>query len=288
MIFGFIAKHRGIWPVRWMCEMLDVSRGGFYDWVKRPPSARSREDAKLQAQVRTSFVASDETYGARRVWRDLVAWGYPCGLHRIERLMGSAGLKARRARRRRPADVGARQTHAIAENLLDRQFEASGPNLKWVADFTYLWTHEGWLFVAVVIDLYSRRVVGWSSNARMTAQLVSDALLTAIWRRGAPKSLIHHSDRGSQYTSEGLQGLLAEHGIECSMSRSGDCWDNAVAESFFSTMKVERTDHKMYSTRDQAKADVFDYIEKFYNPRRRHSTLGYVSPVEFEQMAVVA
>lgn len=288
MIFGFIAKHRAVWPVRWMCEMLDVSRGGFYEWLKRPESPRSREDARLLVQARMSFAASDETYGTRRVWRDLLAWGFPCGLHRIERLMSSAGLKARRARRRRPTDAGQRPEHVIADNVLDRQFEASGPNLKWVADFTYLWTHEGWLFVAVVIDLFSRRVVGWSSHSRMTAQLVIDALLTAIWRRGMPHSLLHHSDRGSQYTSEGLQGLLAQYGIECSMSRSGNCWDNAVAESFFSTMKVERTDHKLYSTRDQAKADVFDYIERFYNPQRRHSTLGYVSPIEFEQMALVA
>ena len=287
-MFGFIAKHRGVWPVRWMCEMLDVSHGGFYEWLKRAESQHTRDDARLLGHVRTSFAASDETYGARRIWRDLRGWGFGCGLHRIERLMSSAGLKARRARRRRPTDAGPRIEHTIAANVLDRQFDAIGPNRKWTADFTYLWTHEGWLFVAVVIDLFSRRIVGWSSNARMTADLVMDALMSAIWRRGTPNALMHHSDRGSQYTSERFQALLAEHGIECSMSRLGNCWDNAVAESFFSTMKVERTDHKMYSTRDQAKADVFDYIERFYNARRRHSTLGYVSPIDFEQMAAVA
>jgi len=281
-----MAKHRGIWPVRWMCEMLDVSPSGFYEWLKRPVSRRDREDNRLLVQVRASFSGSDETYGARRVWRDLLAWGERCGLHRIERLMSSAGLKARRAQRRKPYDAGSR--HTIAANLLDRQFEAAGPNLKWAADFTYLWTHEGWLFVAVVIDLFSRRVVGWSAQPHMTARLVMDALMTAIWRRGNPRALLHHSDQGSQYSSEHFQDLLAEHGITCSMSRSGNCWDNAVIESFFSSLKTERTDHKQYLTRDQARADVFDYIERFYNPRRRHSTLGYISPIDFERQANMA
>ena len=248
MRFQFIAKHRGLWAVRWMCEMLDVSVSGFYEQLKRPQSQRARTDAQLLGHIRASFAASDETYGARRVWRDVLAWGFQCGLHRIERLMRSAGLKARRARRRRPFDAGQRSEHRIAGNVLDRQFEACGPNLKWVADFTYLWTHEGWLFVAVVLDLFSRRVVGWASNAHMSAQLVMDALMTAIWRRGAPQSLLHHSDQGSQYTSERFQDLLKEHGIECSMSRTGNCWDNAVMESFLSSLKTERTDHKQYLT----------------------------------------
>jgi putative transposase len=195
--------------VRWLCEMLDVSRGGFYEWLHRAESQHTRDDARLLGHVRTSFAASDETYGARRIWRDLRAWGFTCGLHRVERLMSSAGLKARRARRRRPTDVGPRIEHSIAGNVLDRQFEASGPNLKWTADFTYLWTHEGWLFVAVVIDLFSRRIVGWSSNARMTADLVMDALMTAVWRRGTPRALMHHSDRGSQ---PGLN-LSSQHGF---------------------------------------------------------------------------
>jgi putative transposase len=169
---------------------------------------------------------------------------------------------------------------------MDRAFVAEAPNQKWVADFSYLWTSEGWLYVAVVIDLYSRRVVGWSMQPRMTAELVTDAMMMAVWRR-RPKAteLLHHSDQGSQYTSEAFQGLLEEHGIQCSMSRSGNCWDNAAMESFFSTLKTERSSHRRYRTRDQAKADVFDYIERFYNPRRRHSTLGYVSPVEFEKLA---
>jgi putative transposase len=288
MIFGFMAKHRGIWPIRMMCEVLEVSRSGFYAWLKRPQSRHAQIDGQLLGQVRASFAASDGTYGARRVWRDLRAWGFDCGLHRIERLMRCAALQARRARRRRPLDSGERAEQSIAHNLLDRQFEASGPNRKWTADFTYLWTHEGWLFVAVVLDLFSRKVVGWSSNSRMTAQLVMDALMTAVWRRGTPLSVLHHSDRGSQYTSERFQQLLDELGIQCSMSRSGNCWDNAVVESFFASMKTERTDRRQYATRDEARADVFDYIERFYNPKRRHSTLGYVSPIEFENMAATA
>ena len=172
--------------------------------------------------------------------------------------------------------------------MLDRAFEAPAPNRKWIADFTYIWTAEGWLYVAAVVDLFSRRVVGWSMSATMTAQFVTDALIMAIWRRGRPKALLHHSDRGSQYTSEQFQRLMADHGVTCSMSRSGNCWDNAAMESFFSSLKTERTARKTYRTRDEARADVFDYIERFYNPKRRHSTLGYLSPMEFEMKAGVA
>ena len=205
MKFGFIAKHRGIWPVRWMCEALGVSRGGFYAWVTRPRSRRSRADEELGAKVRASFLGSDRTYGARRVWKDLAAEGVFSGLHRIERLMRSQALKARPRRRRLPPDLGERQASAVAANVLDRTFEAAAPNRKWIADFTYVWTAEGWLYVAAVIDLFSRRVVGWSMSAAMTAQLVTDALMMAIWRRGKPDALLHHSDRGSQYTSEQFQ-----------------------------------------------------------------------------------
>lgn len=202
--------------------------------------------------------------------------------------MRQAGLQGRRRRRRLPQDPGVRPEHSIAPNLLERQFEAAAPNQRWVADFTYLWTQEGWLYVAVVLDLYSRRIVGWSMQPTMTAQLVTDALLMAIWRRGEPKELLHHSDQGSQYSSEQFQALLAAHGITCSMSRSGDVWDNSAMESFFSTMKTERCHRKSYGTRDNARADVFDYIERFYNPRRRHSTIGYVSPVEYERASGLA
>jgi putative transposase len=176
----------------------------------------------------------------------------------------------------------------ISPNVLDREFRAEGPNQKWVADFTYIWTHEGWLFVAVVLDLFSRRVVGWAMQNSMTAKLVTDALLMAVWRRGPAQSLMHHSDQGSQYTSEDFQRLLKALGIICSMSRSGNVWDNAVMESFFSTMKIERCNRKNYRTRDEARADVFDYIERFYNLTRRHSSLGNQSPVDFERTVAAA
>jgi putative transposase len=286
MRFAFIAKHRGIWPVAWMCGALGVSRSGFHAWLARAPSQRARDDDEIGAKVRASHVGSYRTYGARRVWHDLLAEGICCGLHRVERLMRAQGLRARPRRRGLPEDQGERSV--IAGNVLDRQFTADRPNQKWVADFTYIWTAEGWLYVAAVIDLFSRRVVGWSMSDTMTAQLVTDALIMAIWRRGKPDALLHHSDQGSQYTSEQFQRLMADNGVTCSMSRSGNVWDNAAMESFFSSLKTERVGRKVYRSRAQAKADVFDYIECFYNPTRRHSTLGYLSPIDFEMEAGVA
>ena len=288
MKFGFIAKHRGIWPAGWLCEALGVSRGGFYAWLTRPCSRRSRSDEELGAKVRCKLPRQRSN-----LWRQAgvarhTGGRVSCGLHRIERLMRLQALKARPRRRRLPPDLGERQTAAVAPNVLDRTFEAAAPNRKWIADFTYVWTAEGWLYVAAVIDLFSRRVVGWSMSAEMTAQLVTDALVMAIWRRGKPDALLHHSDRGSQYTSEQFQKLMADHGVVCSMSRSGNVWDNAAMESFFSSLKTERSARKTYRTRDEAKSDVFDYIECFYNPKRRHSTIGYLSPVEFEMKAGLA
>ena len=285
MRFAFVAKHRSIWPVAWLCKALDVSRSGFHAWLNRSPSKRTLDDVTLLAVMRQSFMASDRTYGARRVWHDVLAEGFNFGLHRIERLMRANAMRARPRRRYLPPDTGRRMVSAIAPNVLDRQFHAPKPNTKWIADFTYIWTAEGWLYVAAVIDLFSRRVVGWSMSTSMTAQLVTDALLMAIWRRGKPNALLHHSDQGSQYTSEQFRLLLDDNGVNCSMSRSGNVWDNAAMESFFSTLKTERTARKVYRTRAHAKADVFDYIERFYNPKRRHSTLGYLSPIEFERKA---
>lgn len=285
MKFAFIARHRNVWQTRQMCAALGVSRGGFYEWLHRAPSRRASENARLLAQIRNSFEQSDRTYGSPRVLRDLKAWGYSCGKHRVARLMLGAGLKARRKRRRLPFDSGVRSEHTVAANLLDRQFEASAPNQRWVADFTYIWTEEGWLYFAAVLDLFSRRIVGWSMSESMHAELVIDALTMALWRRGKPRELLHHSDQGSQYQAEAFQRLLAEQGITCSMSRKGDVWDNSAMESFFSSLKVERVHRKVYRTRNDAKADVFDYVERFYNPRRRHSTLGYLSPADYENAA---
>lgn len=286
MKFGFVAKHRGAWPVEVLCEALGVSRSGFYAWRTRPLSRRARTDAQILGAVRMSFLLSDRTYGARRILDDVRDAGHVCGRQRVARLMRQAALWARPRRRARPGDQGERPAYALAPNVLDRQFTATAPNQKWVADFTYLWTGEGWLFVAVVLDLFSRRVVGWSMHPAMTTQLVTDALTMAVWRRGRVDALLHHSDQGSQYTSEAFQRLLRDLGVTCSLSRSGDVWDNAVMESFFSTLKTERTNRKHYATRNAARADVFDYIERFYNPIRRHSTLGNLSPIAFERAAV--
>jgi putative transposase len=265
-----------------MCRVLRVSASGFYEWQGRALCKRQRDDERLLGLIGTSFQASDRTYGSPRVWLDLRDWGERCGENRVARLMRRARLRARLKRRRPPLDSGLRPEHFIAPNLLDREFEASGPNQKWVADFTYIPTGEGWLFLAVVLDLFSRRIVGWSMQPAMTAQLVLDALLMALWRRGKPTELLHHSDQGSQYTSEDFQRLLADQGVTCSMSRRGDVWDNAAMESFFSSLKLERVSRHRYRTRDEARADLFDYIERFYNPRRRHSSIGNISPVEFE------
>ena len=286
MKFGFVAKHRGIWPVDVLCEALGVSRSGFYAWRTRGPSRRATIDAQILGTIRVSFQVTDGTYGARRMLDDVRDAGHVCGRQRVARLMRAAALWARPRRRARPMDRGIREEHAIAPNVLDRQFTATGPNQKWVADFTYLETGEGWLFLAAVLDLYSRRVVGWSMQATMTTQLVTDALVMALWRRGVRDPLLHHSDQGSQYTSEAFRRLLHNLGVTCSMSRAGDVWDNSVMESFFSTVKTERTSRREYPTRNAARADVFDYIERFYNPTRRHSTLGNLSPIAFERAAV--
>ena len=284
MRYGFIERHRSIWPVASMCRVLEVSRSGFHDWHRRAPCARALENERLTARIRSFFELSHRTYGSPRIWRDLVEAGEAIGENLVARLMRAARLRARLRPRRWPIDRGPRPEHAIAPNTLDRDFQAPAPNQKWVADFTYIDTAEGWLYLAVVLDLFSRRVVGWSMSASMTAQLVMDALVMALWRRDRPHKLLHHSDQGSQYSAEDFQRLLAHHGIECSMSGKGDCWDNAAMESFFSTLKMERVHPRpRYLTRDEARADVFDYIERFYNPQRRHSTLGHISPIQFEQ-----
>jgi putative transposase len=251
-----------------------VSRSGFHAWLGRAPSKRGREDEEIGAKVRASLVASARTHGARRVWRDVLAEGVDCGLHRIERLIQAQALRARPRRRGLPKDEGQRLA-VSAPNVLDRAFHADRPNQKWIAGFTYVWTAEGWLYVAAVIDLFSRRVVGWSMKPEMTAQLAPDALIMAIWRRGKPDALLHHSDQGSQYTSAQFQKLMANNGVLCSMSRCGNVWDNGTMESFFSSLKTERIGKKTYRTRDAARPDVFGYIERFYNTVRRHSTIGY-------------
>lgn len=266
-----------------MCRLLEVSSSGFYEWLHRSASARSQEDYRLTECIRSSFERSRNTYGSPRIWHELRAQGERCGHNRVARLMRLARLRARPTRRRLPLMGAASRVQPVAQNLLQRQFTADRPNQKWVGDITYLWTSEGWLFLAAVMDLYSRRILGWSMSDHMESKLVTDALLMALHRRGEPRELVHHSDQGRQYASFEFQQLLRQKGITCSMSRRGDCWDNAVMESFFSTLKTEQTSQKAYATRESAQADVFEYIERFYNPRRRHSTLNYLSPVQFER-----
>lgn len=282
MRYAFIARNMPVWKISRMCRLLEVSRSGFHEWQQQVPSARAIEDERLTVRIRSFHALSGRTYGSPRIHRDLVEAGERIGENRVARLMRRAGIEALRRRRRRPVDEGLRPEHTIAANVLDRQFEASAPNQKWVADFTYIDTAEGWLYLAVVLDLFSRRIIGWSMKPEMTAQLVMDALMMALWRRGKPSDLFH-SDQGSQYTSEDFQRLLGHHGILCSMSGKGDCWDNAAMESFFASLKKERVYVKpRYRSRDEARADLFQYIEGFYNPQRRHSTLGQLSPVDFE------
>ena len=280
MKFDFVAKHRGAWPIETLCEAIGVSRSGFYAWLSRPRSERSLADEVLGAKVFQSFVASDRTYGARRVWHDVLELGYRCGLHRVERLMRAQALKARPRRRGLPADRG--QRSAIADNVLDRQFHADAPNQKWVADFTYIWTAQGWLYVAVVLDLYSRRIVGWSMQPSMKNELVIDALRMAWFRRHPAPGLIFHSDRGSQYCRAGFQAALTAYGMCCSMSRKGACWDNAPTESLWGSLKVGRLHGMRFATRRAAMDEVIDWMS-FYNHRRLHSTLAYVSPMQFER-----
>ncbi|TCP40869.1 putative transposase [Rhodovulum marinum] len=284
MSFVFVARHRHIWPVSWMCEVLGVSRSGFHAWLKRPISDRAAYYAKLVRAIDKSFRASDRTYGARRVWRDVLEDGLSCGLHRIERLMRENAMRARPRWRGKPKDDGERSV--IADNILARDFEADRPNQKWLADFTDIWTAEGWLYVAVVLYPVSRRIVGWSMKADRDAALVMDAPMMAVWRRSKADTLLHHSDQGSQYTSGQFQRLLLDHGITCSTSRAGNVRENSAMESFLLSMKTERTARKVYWTRDTARADVFDYIERLYNPKRRHSKLGYLSPMAFEARAM--
>jgi putative transposase len=269
MRFAFIARRRHIWPVSWLCEVLDVSRSGFHAWLNRPTSAREFHDAKLVTALETSFKASDRTYGARRIWRDVLEEGLACGLHRIERLMRLNAPRARPKRRGKPKDDGERSV--IADNILDRDFRADRPNRKWLADFTCIWTAEGWLYVAVVLDLFSRRIVGWSMKADRDASLVMDALMRAVWRRRKADALLHHSDQGSPYASEQFQRLLADNHLldeprrKCRGSSHGSATGSRIMarsamESFFSSLKTERTARKVRRTRDEARADVFDSI----------------------------
>ena len=269
-----------------MCRVLGVSSSGFYDWIKRKSSSRDMENRGLLEQIEKSFLQSRQTYGSPRVTMDLRKVGISCSENRVARLMKKAGFKGRTRRKFIPRWSAPATRGVIAPNLLDRQFEAIRPNEKWVSDITYVWSREGWLYVAVVMDLYSRRIIGWSMHATMSSQLVLDALNMAVTHRGRPKAVVHHSDQGTQYTSDSFQSALKSAGLICSMSRRGNCWDNAAMESFFSTLKLECLYRRSFQTRSDVRAEVFSFIEGFYNSYRRHSALGYKSPVEFERQQI--
>lgn len=276
-----IERHSGLYALVMMCRLLEVKRSTYYAWRRRPESRRATEDRRLRLEIEVSHKASDRSYGSPRVHQDLQELGIRCGRKRVARLMRENGIRAKQARRYK-VTTDSDHSHAVADNLLDRQFDVDGPDRVWTADITYIWTREGWLYLAAIVDLFSRRVVGWSMSNRINGQLVLGALSMAQGRRKPSPGLLHHSDRGSQYACRDYRAILEQHGMICSMSRKGDCWDNAVSESFFKTLKVERVNDRDYWTREEAKADIIDYIERFYNRSRRHSYLGYISPVEFE------
>jgi len=266
-----------------MCKTLEVSRSGFYAWLGRGESDRARNDRRLIALILGVFGESRGIYGVPRVHRTLLQRGEPCGHNRVARLMRKAGLRSKTKRRFRVKTTDSKHNHPIAPDRLDQDFRASAANQVWVSDITYIPTDEGWLYLASTMDLFSRRIVGWSMASTLHATIVVDALLMAIGQRGPVAGLIHHSDRGVQYASTEFRAVLAAHGVVASMSRKGNCYDNAAKESFFHTLKTELVNHERYRTRDEARASVFDYIEAFYNRSRIHSTLGYLSPADFER-----
>lgn len=270
-----------------MCEVLKVSRGGYYAWLSRLESERRKANRRLLSEIRMVHDRSRRTYGSPRVTVELNESGISCSVNRVARLMRDAGIRAKTKRKYR-ATTDSKHSYPVALNLLDRQFAVARPNAVWVSDITYIWTSEGWLYLAGVVDLYSRMVVGWSMSRRITGQLTLDALNQALGRRRPKPGLLHHSDRGSQYAAGDYQNLLGNHQITCSMSRKGDCWDNAPMESFFATLKTELIYDDRFATREDAKAKIFEYIETFYNRERRHSSLGFKSPVDFERTATLS
>ncbi len=282
MKYQCVADHRDQLPVAMMCRLLEIKPGGFYAWLRRPESNRSKENRRYKKKIVEIHAESDGVYGSRKVRDELLDLGFTAGRHRIARLMRELGLKGCPKKRYR---LTTNSTHGfgVAPNHLDREFSADGPNQRWVADITYIRTGEGWLYLAAVMDLYSKAIVGWSMSARLNRNIVVRALLMALWQRKPDEQLMHHSDRGSQYASDDFQDLLAEHGIECSMSGVGNCYDNAAMESWFGLLKRERVNKRRYRTRREARADVFDYIERFYNRRRPHGSAGRMSPLKYEQ-----
>jgi putative transposase len=268
-----------------MCQVLSVSRSGYYDWLKEPISQRKIKDMQLKKKIKQLYQKSRKRYGSPRIYQQLLREGYHIGRKRVARLMQEMGIQAV-AKKKYQATTDSAHSKPVADNHLNRDFTPEKPNKSWVADITYIWTAEGWLYLATIMDLYSRKIIGWSLRERLTKDLVIGALDMAVKERNISADLLLHSDRGSQYASELYQLLLLKHGILCSMSGKGNCWDNAVMESFYRTLKVELIYQNKYETRRQAQMDIFEYIEIFYNRERLHSSLGYYTPEEYEQLII--
>ncbi|HIB9971159.1 IS3 family transposase [Escherichia coli] len=278
--YAFIRDNTCCWPVRLLCRVLDVHPSGFYAWLQQPHSQRHQADLRLTGQIKQFWLESGCVYGYRKIHLDLRDSGQQCGVNRVWRLMKRVGIKAQVGYRSPRARKG--EASIMSPNRLQRQFNPDAPDERWVTDITYIRTHEGWLYLAVVVDLFSRKIIGWSMQSRMTKDIVLNALLMAVWRRNPEKQVLVHSDQGSQYTSHEWQSFLKSHGLEGSMSRRGNCHDNAVAESFFQLLKRERIKKKIYGMREEARSDIFDYIEMFYNSKRRHGSSEQMSPTEYE------
>lgn len=281
MRYAFIQDNQHIWPVRRLCSALDIHHSGYYTWLKRPISTATKKRKQLTGLIKQFWLESGGVYGYRKIYWDLKDIGESCGMNRVHRLMKANGLKSQRGYRKPRTHAGV--PAVIAANILDRQFNPTHPNQRWVTDITYIRTHEGWLYLAVVIDLFSRLVIGWSMKSRITTDLILDALLMALLRRKPNNRVLIHSDQGSQYTSHEWQAFLKHHNLESSMSRRGNCHDNAVAESFFQLLKRERIKKQVYASRSSARADIFEYIEMFYNSKRRHGSNGQRSPLDYEK-----
>ena len=282
MRYRFIDEHKKAWPVNLMCSVLSVSRSGYYDWTGRGASQRAQANRELDRRIRDIFACHRQRYGVPRITDALHDEGVECSENRVARRMRALGLKAIQAKKFK-VTTDSNHSKPVAPDLVEQDFSAVAPNQKWTSDITYIWTDEGWLYLAVVMDLYSRAIVGWSMNRRMTQQLVCDALTMALFRRGFPKGTIIHSDRGSQYCSKGYQQLIKINSLRCSMGRRANCYDNAAMESFFHTLKVELVHREHYTSRRLAKSSIFEYVEMYYNRKRKHSAIGHRIPMLFEQ-----
>ena len=282
MRYQFIDTHEKTWPIRLMCQVLDVSSSAYYDWRRRPESAQAQSNSVLDSEICQIYDEHKQRYGGPRITEELKDRGFHCSENRVARRMTRLGLKGIQAKKfKRTTD--SKHDKPVAPDLIEQDFTAAAPNEKWVSDLTYVWTDEGWLYLAAIMDLYSRAIIGWSMGKRMTQQLMCDALTMALFHRKFPKGVIIHSDRGSQYCSKAYQRLIKTTGLLCSMGRRATCYDNAAMESFFHTLKVELVHRERYLTRQAAKGAIFDYIETYYNRKRRHSAIGYKIPMLFEQ-----